>query len=308
MKKGCGPSLLLLSVLCLGGGILSLTEPAAFLDERTALLLLRWMKPENRGCVRGVILPRGSAVEEVAKEVTSLKKGGVRGILLLLPPNDVEGLIGLRKAPENEEILWVADPARTEMGLRNRITCRPLLVCSEFGSAVIAEDSAGTFPSATALALTCLGDMATVRQIGSSGFKLLFHRERYGQPGSATNLVLACITRDEMRNPTRYNTPGGQETASEYALDISQALLDRRYLIESRAQTKCLLAGVLAPLLGCIRNRGHGLALLAALLAAMLCISLVGKILLPTGTTILLYILASAAIPICSPEHDSTVQ
>lgn len=306
MKNTRRVSLSFLSLLWVGGVILSLSEPLTFVDEQAALMVLGLLCPTNQSRVCKVVVPAKSPHETIANEIALLKSRGVRGILLFASPKDINAL-RLSDALAVPGLVWVADPRKVGPILAANVTCRPLLVCTEFGSAMIADRATNAVQSAVTLALTCSGDTRTLRRLGNNPFKLLFSRSPYAPGREATKIVLACVTRDDQRDPHKCNTPSGQKSAPDYALDICQALLDQRYLMEFSVWARCAIAGITATLFGSAKSGRQRLLILVALLATLLPVGLVGKLHLPLGSIILLYLFVSVAEPLFVPTrlHDS---
>lgn len=286
------------ALFSIGGILLALSEPCDFLDEELALLLIRHLPTHNSGRVSEITLPADSSEARIGAEIALQKAKGTRGVLLFLLPKEVTGEATLAAALAMKDVVWVADPSVIPPALRGRATCRPLLVCNGYGSAVIAVGGTNALLSATAVALTCTEDSGTLKHLGTNTFKMLFQKVPYKSSGGGTNVAVVGIAKDRQRDGWKYNTPGGQKTAPEYALDICQAVLDRRYLIEIRLYTKCEMAGILTPLLGCIGKGVHRLTAFVAILLLMIIIELIEKLQLPIGTVLLLFLFVSVISPV----------
>ena len=236
-----------------------------------------------------------------------LKEAGIKGVIVGVPINKIQGGIEIQNALSMEGVVWVANPVRAEPSLARRATCRPLLVCEEFGSAMIDEKGANTHRSATALSLTCSGDVETFKRIGGKAFKLLFNRGPYHRHNESTNAIIAFVTIDDARDIVRYPTPAGMKTSAEYAVDICQSLLDRKYLLEIGVYPKVIMATVVAALFACVRRRSHKFIALILLLVILFTIALFAKLHLPLGTVFLIYVFTVVITPIFATEenHDS---
>jgi hypothetical protein len=296
------PLVLVWSLVCLAGIIVSLSEPAAFLDEQAALLILRLTPTQNHAQVCKVVMPRETSSIQLAQMIAQLKSTGVAAILVTMSPNGLEAEAALGNALAMEGVVWVANPAAIDPALARRATCRPLLVCAEFGSAVIAESGTNQLRSATALALTCSGDVQSFKRLRSRPFKLLFRRQPYQGPGN-TNIALACIAPDETGDPRKCRTPAGLKARSDYALDICQALLDRRWLIEPPESVRCALAGLATLIFLWFGNGVRLFMILAALVAVLCAVAWLGKILLPVVPVIMLWLFVLAVRPLLFPSR-----
>lgn len=283
-----------LTVSVLGGAVLSVSEPAAFLDQEVAMVVLQRMPTGQRGQTALVTLPAKSCEEEIARQIFSLKSMGVRGVLLFVPAHRARGAAVFREALHLEGVVWVTDPRSLAPTLARFATCRPLLVCTRLGSAVIAEPGPHPMLSATALALTCAEDVATFKRIGDSPFKLLFPRGRNVVQDKATNAFLACVALQEDRPVPRYSTPAGQKAPVEYAADVCQALLDRRYLIELDISARCTLAGLIGLLFACLKKPPACLVAAILLMAVLFVTALLAKAQLPIGSVALICIFTLA--------------
>jgi hypothetical protein len=203
------------------GVILSLSDPAAWLDEKASQILLRHMPGPDEIKVCRVKLTRTSSAQDLGDQIMELKSQGVQGVLLLCAPRDWS--LAFNSAVAQEGVVVVADPEMNELTSRQAAKCRPLLICQAVGFAVIRKEGMGQFESATALALSCAQDSKTFNRVGVKPFRLLFHSKPYGGLEAITNAVIACVTKDGYSEDVRYATPAGQRDIADYALDVCQA-------------------------------------------------------------------------------------
>lgn len=276
---------------------LSSTEPAAFLDTRWSLVLLSAMPPACRGEVAKIVLPSGVPDTHVASLIWTLKQRGVQGVLLMGLDRRIYESPEVRQALELENVVWVADPLRVEHPLQSPAVCHPLLVCTEFGSAVLAEEGAKNECSATTLALACVGDVELQQQIASLAFKLRFRNAPYVHQIN-TNTRVACVTEDDTRSSVRYATPSGLKTPPEYAIDVCQALLDRRYLIQAHRPRWRALTVFCAMVFGSIQKEVQRFAILAVIITSLSGWALVSRMHVPAGTVMLSWAVAVALSPV----------
>ncbi len=240
-----------------------------------------------------LVVPAHITDEDLAETISLLKMQGVRGMILALSPLGFKGEGALAKALQMDGVIWAANPAEMPAPLARSATCRPVLVCPQFGAAQIAEASSNALRSAAALALSCTGDVATFRRLGPTPFKLRFRRDPYPVFSPVRAATLVCLTKEDIQGAPHYNTPVGQKPPAEYMLDICQALLQKRYLLEIGLLAKASIVLGATLLCAATARTLPRLCLLLAISLVLFLAALTLRLSLPLGTVCCGYVLAS---------------
>jgi hypothetical protein len=277
-----------LSLLFVVGLLVSLSEPATFLDEQAGQVALRQIRNPNRGRACKVSIPHYISEDRLAQEIERLQSNGIRGILLEISPKQLKVGDGLLKAMVSAGVVWVVQPSQVSETVAAQVMCRPLVWSRAFGSAEIGMKGIKKESSAIAAALSRAGYAQQVAQLQAKPFKILFNERDHSMPTNCGDIVVACISVDDSRGQKLF-TPGGALTGSDYLLDICQAIIDQRFLREVSRPARCVLAGAIMLMLGCINSRLYSVIALLSTLAVLLGSEIITKTYLPLGTTLMLY-------------------
>jgi hypothetical protein len=302
------PCLSLFLALLGGGVVLLLSEPAAFLSQQVDDAVLRCMPAARRGRVCKVVLPAQSSSDDIADQVLWLKSNGVPSVLVMASAADLVQGVRLHEALRQEGVVWVGDPAGVDPRISTGVTCRPILVCQRSGAAVVAETGGPAAYSATASSLLCSDGADVLARIGARPFRIPFRSGTHPEFTQGGHFVLACVIRADSEDQPRHGTPVGTRTPSDYALDVCQALLDRRYLIDGPAWFSYGTVAGVAVVVSVSRRRATMRAAMVGIPAAMAAASMAARVALPTGAVVLMLALGFAAKTALAPPEGPHAQ